>query len=107
MEMFLWRLWMADDIPTPAKGVYIYFDYIALGFVLVGVEELVRQSSSWKVWAGCFAIGAMFLFFGVMGHRIKAALVERLPWKKLASALAENADLRRQLAEASTVEHKL
>ena len=57
---------MSDDIPTPAKGVYIFFDYIALGFVLVAIEELVR-GSSWKVWVGCLALGAVFLFVGVMG----------------------------------------
>src|SRR5437867_11861172 len=73
--MFLWRLLMADDIPTPAKGVYIYFDYIALGFVLVGVEELVRgKGHPWWLWVGCLVIGAVFLFVGVMGPKIKAKL---------------------------------
>ena len=79
--MFLWRLPLSDDIPTPAKGVYIYFDYIALGFVLVAIEEFVRHMSAWRVWSGCLVMGALFLFIGIMGSQVKQwLLLHRSSW---------------------------
>ena len=86
--MFLWRLLLSDDIPTPAKGVYIYFEYIALGFVLVAIEEFVRHMSTWLVWSGCLVMGAMFLFIGIMGARVKSWLsLHRSSWLLFACTL--------------------
>lgn len=99
---------MDNEIPTPAKGVYIYLDYIALGFVLAAIEELVR-GSSWKIWSGCLTLGAVFLFIGVMGPRIVGAIWPKIKTKALSlfaffrkskaltAALAENADLKKQI----------
>lgn len=97
---------MADDIPTPAKGVYIYFDYIALGFVLVGTEELVRHPGVWRMWVTCLVLGAAFLFFGVMGQQIKSWLYRLVgslrKSKALTVALAENAELKNQIQDLKT-----
>ena len=79
---------MDNEIPTPAKGVYIYFDYIALGFVLAAIEELVRGGwNLWKTCLACLALGAIFLCIGIMGPRVKAALIARLPWVRLKGEL--------------------
>jgi hypothetical protein len=99
--MFLWRLLMDSEIPTPAKGVYIFLDYIALGFVLTAIEELVRRGwwDAWKTCAVCLFLGAAFLCMGIMGPRVKSAIESRFPWvrlkRELAAALSQIEDLKK------------
>src|SRR5579859_7370717 len=82
------RFFLADDLPTPGKGVYLYFEFIALGFVLVAVEEFMR-GSSWHLWASALVFAAAFLFVGVMGPRMKAELVERFARLRGSKALSQ------------------
>ena len=42
MESFLTRFFMSDEAPSPFKGIYLFFEFIALGFILTGVEQIVR-----------------------------------------------------------------
>src|SRR5207248_8821372 len=97
MEMFPRRLLMAEDLPTPAKGIYTFLEFIALGFILVGVEELIRRGS-WGIFLSALALGAVFLFVGVMGRKMKDKV---LAWVRapqlLANALADNASLKKRL----------
>jgi len=93
---------MPDDVPTPSRGVYLYFEFIALGFVLVAVEEFMR-GGSWHSWSAALVFAAAFLFLGVMGPRFKAKVSQLVGWirnsKSLATALAENDDLKRRLSD--------
>jgi hypothetical protein len=65
---------MADDLPTPAKGVYLFFEFIALGFALGAVEEFLR-GSSWHSWVLALALAAAFLFLGVVGPKLTVCQV--------------------------------
>lgn len=95
---------MADDLPSPGKGIYLFFEFIAFSFVLGAVEEFLRNRSAWHVWLGALAFAAIFLFLGVMGPKMRTTLYGfiasmRTP-KALVAARAENADLVVQLREA-------
>ena len=42
----LWRLLMADDLPAPGKAVYLFFEFIALGFALEAVADVIHGGHS-------------------------------------------------------------
>ena len=95
---------MADDIPTPGKGVYLFFEFVALGFVLEAVADIVHYHGPWYRWSASFVLAAFFLGIGIKGPNIKAALVSRIRWlrtsKALAAALKENAELKARLGQS-------
>ncbi len=94
---------MADDLPSPGKAVFLFFDYIALGFVLGAVEEFLRDSSSWHRWAAALGFAAVFLFIGVKGPKLAprlSQLIERLRnTKVLQAALTENGNLKTDVVD--------
>lgn len=59
-----------NELPGPAKGVYLFFEFIALGFALEAVAAFVR-GGSWFIWTGSLLLAALFLWAGIKGPLIK------------------------------------
>ena len=87
---------MADDLPSPGKGVYLFFEFIALGFALEAIADIAHYGGPWYRWSGSLAGAAGFLWLGIKGPSLKGAFVARLPWVRLKVALAEIEELRKQ-----------
>jgi hypothetical protein len=77
MISFLRGVFMADELPSGNKAVYIFLEMIALGFALEAVAALMRGDVWWK-WAGALAIGVLFLVAGVKSQKIILKLGPRL-----------------------------
>lgn len=97
--MFLWRQFVSDGSVLPGWRIRV-IDYIGLGFLLLVPEELWRHPKLWYSWSGALAVGVICLW---LGDAVPIARMRILGWfqapKALAAALAENADLKNQLAE--------
>ncbi|HEY2683762.1 MAG TPA: hypothetical protein VGI93_09660 [Steroidobacteraceae bacterium] len=65
---------MAEQPLSVDKGVYLFFEMIALGFVLTGVDMAVKGEAQPIVVAGCFAAAVAFFLIGIFSSRILAAL---------------------------------
>lgn len=61
---------MSDDPASVSKTVRTWLDYIALGFVLTGIEQILI-AGKWERGSCAVVIGGIFLFFGIMGPKIK------------------------------------
>ncbi len=61
----LGRLFLSDDVPSPSKGIYLFFEFIALGFALEAVADIVHYHGPWYEWMGSFTLAAIFLALGV------------------------------------------
>ena len=90
---------MADDLPTPGKAVYLFFEFVALGFALEAVADIIHYHGPWYRWCGSFVAAAFFLWLGIKGPGLKDAVVTRLPWvrmkKELQAALSNVEELKR------------
>jgi hypothetical protein len=60
------RFFLSDELPSTGRGVYLFFEFIALGFALEAVAAFVRRES-WFIWAGSLLLAALFLFVGIKG----------------------------------------
>jgi hypothetical protein len=65
---------MAEQPLSVDRGVYLFFEMIALGFVLTGVDMAVKGEAQPIVLVGCFAAAAAFFLIGIFSARILAAL---------------------------------
>ncbi|HEV1995785.1 MAG TPA: hypothetical protein VGR03_15745 [Candidatus Acidoferrum sp.] len=65
---------MADELPSGDKAVYIYLEFIALGFALEAVAAFVR-GDGWHIWAGSIVLSAVFLLAGIKWPWIKGKFV--------------------------------
>jgi hypothetical protein len=65
---------MAEQPLTIDKGVYLFFEMIALGCVLTGIDVAVRTDSKPIVWISCMAAGVAFFLIGIFSARILSAL---------------------------------
>ncbi len=63
---------MSDEPPSISKTVRIWFDYIGLGFVLTGIDQFTKPGR-WIMGLCAVGIGGIFLFFGIMGPRLRGA----------------------------------
>src|SRR4051794_17747746 len=95
--MFLWRLLMSDDLPSPGKGVYLFFEFVALGLVLEAVADIIHWQGPWYRWTASLVAAALFLFLGIKGGNILNWLRSKLSSGQLAMVVAENAELKKQL----------
>src|SRR5271155_3197810 len=98
LPLMRWRYSVADAPP----GVrFTFLDYVGLGFILVGGEEILRRpKEGWSIWIPGFVLGLAALAFRDRSPQLTAWFRAsfRAP-KKLAVALTENAELKKQLAE--------
>ena len=89
---------MADAPP----GVrFTFLDYVALGFILPGSEEILRRGKAgWPIWVPSFALGIITLVFRDRSPQLVGWLLTwlRAP-KELAAAIAEKAELKKQIEE--------
>ncbi|HTQ57569.1 MAG TPA: hypothetical protein VMI94_24030 [Bryobacteraceae bacterium] len=95
---------MPDDLPTPSKALYLFFEFIALGFGLEAVAALVKGEHWWK-WTACFVGAAIFLWLGVKSPGMKAGVARLLirleawlPWVRISRLRLEATDLKKQIA---------
>jgi hypothetical protein len=88
MLSLLREVLMSDEMPNPtmSKWGYVVLDYIGLGFILVGPEEFVR-TDQWKMPLVYVAVGAAFLFLGIMGPRIKTKVLGNTQLSKITVAM--------------------
>jgi hypothetical protein len=95
---------MADDVPTPGKLVYLFFEFIALGFALEAVADMLHGGPWWR-WTISSIAAALFLWLGlkasgmteVIARRL-LTIVELLPWH----LLAENKKLKDRIVALQT-----
>lgn len=73
-SQILRRFFLADDLPTPGKAVYLFFEFIALGFALEAIADLVHYHGPWYRWSGSLLAAALFLTLGVKGPVIRSAV---------------------------------
>jgi hypothetical protein len=96
---------MADDVPTPTKAVYLFFEFTALGCALEAIPAF--EHGSWRLGTLLIVLAAIFLILGV-------SIALKVPWainlikttwgklpsqKALSAALKENAELKARLAQ--------
>src|SRR5713101_7696045 len=60
---------MIDGLPTARLAVYIFLEFIALGFALEAVAAFMHGEIWWK-WAGALLSGIVFMLLGVNSERI-------------------------------------
>lgn len=98
LPLMRWRYSGADG--TPAPGVkFTFLDYVALGLILPGAEEILRRlKEGWPIYVPGLILGLVALAFRDRSPQLVSWLLAwfRAP-KKLAVALAENAGLKQQL----------
>jgi len=74
---------MVESLPTARLAVYIFFEFIALGFALEAVSSLMRGDDWWK-WTGALVLGVAFMVLGVKSEsiikRFARYLNSRLVW---------------------------
>jgi hypothetical protein len=86
---------------APLGTRFTFLDYVGLGFILVGGEEILRRPrDGWPIWIPGFVLGLAALAVRDRSPQLVARFIAwvRAP-KKLAIALTENAELKKQLAE--------
>lgn len=91
---------MADGA-SPPGAKFTFLDYLGLAFILVGGEEILRRpKEGWPIWIPGLALGLVALLFRDRSPRLLARLLAwfRAP-KQLSVALAENTELKKQLAK--------
>ena len=86
---------MSDGTPPGVK--FTFLDYVALGFILPGAEELLRRPKmGWAIYVPGLVLGLVALAFRDRSPQF-------VSWfralTRLLSALKENTELKRQLAE--------
>jgi hypothetical protein len=74
---FIRNILVIDDLPTARLAVYIFLEFIALGFALEAVASFMHGESWWK-WVGALALGVVFLILGVKSERIIKRFVHYL-----------------------------
>ncbi len=90
-----------SDAPPGVK--FTFLDYVGLAFILVGGEEILRRpKEGWPIWIPGFVLGLTALLFRDRRSQLVARLLAwfRAP-NKLDVALAENAGLKKRLAEST------
>jgi hypothetical protein len=74
---------MIDNLPTARLAVYIFLEFIALGFALEAVTSFMHGENWWK-WAGALLLGVVFMLLGVKSESIikrsERYLNSRLLW---------------------------
>jgi len=74
---------MIDDLPTARLAVYIFLEFIALGFALEAVTSFMHGENWWQ-WAGALVLGVVFMVLGVKSEsiikRFERYLNSRLLW---------------------------
>jgi hypothetical protein len=95
-----WRYCVSEDTPPGVK--FSFLDYVALGFILPGAEELLRRPmTGWPIYAPALVLGLVALAFRDRSPQLIAWMTSVfLSPKKLRSALIEIETLKQQLSDA-------
>ncbi len=99
LPLMRWRYAVADG-PPPGTG-FTFLDYVALGFILPGAEEILRRpKEGWPIYVPALILGFIALAFRGRSIHPVAWLLNRLPARrKLAAARAEIASLEKRRDE--------
>src|SRR5579863_9829766 len=71
--MFLWRVLMAEEIPTGDKAVFAFLEMIALAFAFEGVNAMLN-GRPWFIYVGSFFAALVFFLAGIKWPYLKSAL---------------------------------
>jgi len=71
MDMFLWRLLMAEEIPTGDVAVYVFFYSLFFCLMLAGIDSLVV--GKWKLGTGLLFAASVFFVTGVKWRKLKTS----------------------------------
>jgi len=91
---------MADGIQPGWR--FRVIDYIALGFILVAIEELWRHPRLWYSWLSALCAGFICAWFGDAAPAIKEKFLRLWRFlKNLFIAPSENIELKKKIAECT------
>ena len=74
--MFLWRLLMAEEIPTGDKAVFAFLEMVALAFAFEGVSALLNDRP-WEIWIGSLVGALIFFLAGIKWPSIRASVTNQ------------------------------